>query len=276
MKRAILIALLGAALAALAPLPAPAQVIQRRGLVMAGLSRTWLGVSVTDVTADKLGALKLKEERGVEIVTVSPDSPAQQAGLKEHDVVLEFNGVRVESVEQFQRLIRETPVGRAVRLLISRDGAPQTVQAKLGERPGGRLLREPGGGFSFTMPRIEIPPIPPIPPMPDIHIFSRTGQLGIEGESLTGQLGEFFGVPGGKGVLVRSVAPNSPAEKAGLKAGDVIVKVDGESVKDIAELRSVLFDHARKGDVPVTLVRNKREMTVTVHLEHAEMGGEKV
>lgn len=272
MKHAILVVVLGAAWAAWAPLPAPAQVIERRGMVISGLSKTWLGVSVTDVTADKLGALKLKEERGVEIVTVSPDSPAQQAGLKEHDVVLEFNGVRVEGVEQFQRLIRETPVGRTIKLGISRDGVQQTVQAKLGERPG-RMLREPGGGFSFTMPRIEIPPIPP---MPDIHIFSRTGQLGIEGESLTGQLGEFFGVPGGKGVLVRSVTANTPAEKAGLKAGDVIVKVDGESVKDIVELRGALRDRSRKGDVPVTVVRNKREMTVTVHLEHAEMGGEKV
>src|SRR5688572_3468453 len=94
----------------------------------------WMGVGLAEITSDKMSKLKLKEERGVEITSVSPDSPAAQAGLKAHDVILEFNGTRVEGIDQFSRLVRETPSGRSVRLLISRDGAPQTVSVKLGER----------------------------------------------------------------------------------------------------------------------------------------------
>lgn len=253
----------------------PVLAIAQRAMTVRVDGGSWLGVGVSDVTADKAGALKLKEERGVEIVTVSPDSPAQQAGLKEHDVVLEFNSVRVESVEQFRRMIRETPAGRTVRLLISRNGVPQTVPVKVGERPRpGRLSREPGEPFAFAFPRIEIPPpLVEIPDVPELYLFSRTAQLGIEGESLTRQLGEFFGVPGAQGVLVRSVNANSPAEKAGLKAGDVIIKVNGESIKEMGDLRSALREHARKGNVPLTVVRNKREMTLSVHLERAEADG---
>ncbi len=273
-KQVILAAVLGLALPALA---APggdeqARTIQREIIVQPG-SGSWIGVGVSDVTADKLSALKLKEERGVEIVTVAPDCPAQQAGLKEHDVILELNGARVESVEQFRRMVREVPVGRTVKLLISRDGGQQTVNVKLGERPrAGHLLREPGERFSFTlppMPRIEIPDVP------EINIFSRSARLGMEGESLTKQLGEFFGIPGNEGVLVRSVTANTPAEKAGLKAGDVIIKVDSEKVRDLGDLRGALRERYRKTSLTLTVIRNRKEMTLTVPLESSQGSGER-
>ena len=95
--------------------------------------RSYLGVDIQDVTTDRLSALKLKEERGVEITMVDQDAPAGKAGLKEHDVILEFNGTAVESEEQLRRLIREVPPGRTVTLGISRDGSPMKINVQLAD-----------------------------------------------------------------------------------------------------------------------------------------------
>src|SRR6266852_7015848 len=95
---------------------------------------SYLGVDITDVSADRLSALKLKEERGVEVTMVDQDAPAGKAGLKEHDVILEYNGQRVESEQQIRRMINETPPGRTASLGISRDGAPMTIKVQVGDR----------------------------------------------------------------------------------------------------------------------------------------------
>src|SRR4029077_2120508 len=95
--------------------------------------RSYLGVDIQDVTADRVTALKLKEERGVEITMVDQDAPAGKAGLKEHDVILDFNGTAVESEEQLRRMIREVPPGRTVTLGISRDGSPMKVEVQLAD-----------------------------------------------------------------------------------------------------------------------------------------------
>jgi len=243
----------------------------------------WLGIGVADITSEKVGKLKLKEERGVEITNVAPNSPAAQAGLKEHDVVLEYNGVRVESVEQFQRMVRETPSGRSARLLISREGATQTLTAKLGERGSSSSSSSSSSHsqqsdkdwfreFSIRVPqpKIEFPKFEF-----DLGEYTayKTSRLGMDAESLTKQLGEYFGVPNGEGVLVRSVSPNSPAEKAGIKAGDVITKMDGERVATVRDLQRLAREKYGKASVPVTLIRNKRETTVTVNLERREPEG---
>lgn len=232
----------------------------------------WMGVGIGEITPDKVTALKLKEERGVEILAVTPESPAAQAGLKQHDVVLEYNGVRVDGAEQFQRLVYETPPGRPVRLLISRDGATQTVTVKLVEKRGAFVYgpRE----FELRMPKIEIPKIPEF--HPEISVMIKTSRLGIEGQSLSKQLGEYFGAPNGEGVLVASVDKDSAAEKAGIKAGDVIIKLDGEKVTGMRDLRNLLREKFSKTSLPLVLIRNKREMTVTANLERAERGEKEI
>jgi S1-C subfamily serine protease len=241
-------------------------------------SGSWVGVGVSDVTGDAVTRLKLKEERGVEIVTVSPGGPAEKAGLKEHDVVLEFNGQRVDSTEQFRRLIRETPVGRTAKMIVSRDGVNMTFNVVLGERPSTHVLRDDGRGWTIHVPEPPTPraapraPRPPrveIPNLPSFEWFSLAGapRLGIEGDAVGQQLGEYFGVPGGEGVLVRSVVAGSPADKAGVKAGDVIVKIENESVKDTGDIRSAVRERRNKASYPITVIRNKKEMTLTVKPE---------
>jgi S1-C subfamily serine protease len=108
--------------------------------------------------------------------------------------------------------------------------------------------------------------------LPRFEMTWRNSILGIDGESLTAQLAEFFGVK--EGVLVRSVVKNSAAEKAGIKAGDVIVKVDDATVTSAREISSVLRSlRSSKKTFPVMVVRNKKEMTLSVTIEDRSSGG---
>lgn len=230
---------------------------------------TYLGVGVKEITAERARALKLKEEYGVEITTVEPDSPAEKAGLKPGDVVLEYNGQRVEGTQQFVRFVRETPPGRTVRLTVFRNGATQTVTATIAERKG-RSFNVPGPKFDEDIKiRIERS-LEGMRDVPRVMMSWRAGVLGIEGEALKGsQLGEFLGVK--EGVLVRSVMKDTPAEKAGLKAGDVIVKVDDRKVEEPRDITAALraVRQASKKTVPVVVVRDRKEMTVQVTLDEA-------
>ncbi len=219
-------------------------------------SGSFLGVGVEEVDSARAKELKLKDEHGVEIRRVDPDSAAEKAGLKEHDVVLEYNGQRVEGVEQFTRMVRETPVGRAVKLLISRDGNNQTLTATLGRRKEATAR-----AWSFAVPN---PPAPPMIDVPRPMIMTRTTRIGVETEAVSGQLAEFFGVK--EGVLVRSVDRDSIAEKAGVKTGDVITKIDGNRVRQARDLSEELRSAGDRKTIPLTVVRNKKEMTLNLEL----------
>src|SRR5580658_1779561 len=125
---------------------------------------SYLGVSVADITSDRLGALKLKEEQGVEVTMVDQDAPADKSGIKEHDVILTMNGTAIESKTQLQRMIHETPAGRVVTLGLSRDGQPLTIKVQLADRRNEFSHMPKDGDWSKDF-HVEIPPIPPIPNM---------------------------------------------------------------------------------------------------------------
>jgi membrane-associated protease RseP (regulator of RpoE activity) len=173
---------------------------------------SYLGVDTRNVTSDRLGTLKLKDERGVEVTMVDQDAPAGKAGLKEHDVILTVNGTDLESVEQLRRMIRETPPSRVVTLGISRDGQPLTMKVQLADRKKAWVSSPEAKEFNFTMP--------PMPQMPDIDmpvsvvVVHSSMRSGLMVENLTPQLGDFFGARNGEGVLVRSVDKGSRAERA--------------------------------------------------------------
>src|SRR5437660_296693 len=95
---------------------------------------SFIGVGIQEVDSERAKTLKLGQEGGVEVTRVDPDSPADKAGVKTGDVVLQFSGQRVEGIEQFSRLVRETPPGREVKLDMVRSGAPQTATVKVGMR----------------------------------------------------------------------------------------------------------------------------------------------
>lgn len=228
---------------------------------------SWLGVETQEVTAAKAKDLKLPAERGVIIAAVTPDSPAAKAGLQENDVVTEVDGQQVEGTAQFRRMIREIPAGRTVQLRVYRNGSPQTLQATLGAAEQG--VREwdhaAPGTFTFHMP--DMPEIPPMPPMEwNATMWPVHPRLGIEAEDLNGQLGAYFGAPDGEGVLVRGVGSGTPAEKAGLRAGDVITAVERKRVRTMGDLREQLAASRKAKSVQVSVLRNKAPLTVTVEL----------
>lgn len=218
---------------------------------------SYLGIGALEVSPDRAKELKLKEDRGVEVNHVEDDSPAAKAGIKEGDVVLEYNGEKVEGIEQFVRLVRETPSGREVKMTVWRNGAPMNLTVTVGARRDA-LIETPGGAVN-----VPFPPMPPIE-IPRFNMIYTTPLLGIEGESLGAQqqLADFFGVK--DGVLVKSVISNSAAARAGIKAGDVIIKVDDSSVANTREITSALRSNRSKDTFTITVVRNKKEMPITV------------
>jgi serine protease Do len=221
---------------------------------------SYLGVDIADITTERLSALKLKEEKGVEVTMVDQDAPAGKAGIKEHDVILSMNGTSIDSGAQLRRMIHETPAGRVVTFGISRDGQPVTIKVPLGDKHSEYSM---GPDIHINVPEVHVPDID----IPSINMIMVTtsARSGLMVENITPQLGEFFGVKNGNGVLVRSVEKGSRAEKAGFHAGDVIVKVNGESVHDTSD-----FSHAvksRSGDsVSVGVLRDKKEQNLNLTL----------
>jgi serine protease Do len=234
-----------------------------------GGGSSYLGVDIADVTSERLSELKLKEEHGAEVTMVDQDAPAGKGGLHEHDVILSLNGATVESAAQLRRMIRETPPGRVVTLGISRDGQPLTLKVQLADRRKSR-----GGMFDPSDFNIQVSPMPAIPDIDvpvSIVVAHSSLRSGLMVENITPQLGEFFGVKNGNGVLIRLVEKGSRAEKAGFRAGDVIVKVNKQAVHDTSD-----FTHALRssgGPASITVVREKKEQNLTLTLPERKDSG---
>src|ERR1700686_642674 len=234
-----------------------------------GEGPSWLGVEAHEVTAENTKELKLPAERGVVVAGVTKDSPAAKAGLKENDVITEVNGQRVEGAAQFRRIIHEIPAGRSAQLTVWRDGRAQTLSATLGkaEERHTTWMNATPGGFAFRMPQVEIPEMPPMDFGGEMSVLAGgRPRLGIDAEDIGGQLGSFFGAPDGEGILVRSVNTGSPAEKAGLKAGDVITTFNGDRVRSLGDLRQKLASQNDAKTEKIGVLRNRAETSLTVEL----------
>ena len=238
--------------------------------IFMGSGGGWLGVGVSEVSADKIKALKLPEERGALIGKIVPDSPAAKAGLKENDVVLEINGQRIEGTEQFRRMIHEIPAGRTASLTVWRDGRSQNIKVTVGkqEAGNGKMFVDGPKSFAFKMP--TMPAMPDLSGLEHLRTFSMISPgrpvLGIDAENLEGDFGNYFGAPDGEGVLVRGVFANSVAAKAGLKVGDVITSLNGERIHNASELREKLLTGHEAKSIKLGVLRNKSAVTLTVEL----------
>jgi serine protease Do len=227
----------------------------------------WLGVSISEITAAKAKELKLSEVRGVAIDEVGENSPAAKAGLQKGDVITGFNGQNIEGVLEFERLVRETPPGRTARLSVWRSGKIQSISVVIGDA----AQSESGAQNAFPFRgRQEGPNGFPEPGAPALPNFQRGFQdsergpsLGVSAQDLFGQLGDYFGAPEGQGVLVTDVHMGSAGEKAGLKAGDVITKLDGERIRNVGELRAQLRAKRDANTVTLSILRKGSEMSLT-------------
>jgi len=245
-----------------------------------------LGVSLGDVGADDMSRLRLSEEQGALVRDVEPDSPAAAAGLEKDDVIVGYQGERVHSAAQLARLVHETPAGREVSLEVSRGGSVQKMTAKLRDRRGewpGDLDLDFDVPVPALPPRAPRPPKPPEPPrpgemsdlMPEFGPLWRFGELwgkrprlGVAFQELGDQLAAYFKVDGG--LLVTNVNEDSPASRAGVKAGDVIQRINGKDVRSFKEFREELDRTEGGGEVTLGLQREGRNMEVKAKLPEAE------
>ena len=238
--------------------------------IFMGSGGGWLGVGVSEVSADKMKALKLPEERGALLGKIVPDSPAAKAGLKENDVVLEINGQRVEGTEQFRRMIHEIPAGRTANLTVWRDGRSQNIKVTVGKHEAGNMKVFADGPKSFAFKMPTLPEMPDMSGLEHLRSFAMVSPgrplLGIDAENLKGEFGNYFGAPDGEGVLVRGVFADSPAAKAGLKVGDVITSLNGERIRNASELREKLMTNREGKSLKLGVLRNKSELSLSVEL----------
>lgn len=242
---------------------------------------SFLGVYAEDINKENMARYGMREVRGVGITQVVKDSPAEKAGLRKDDVIVRFEGDSVTSVRKLNRLVAEVAPDQTVKLGISRGGGEQEVAVTIGKRNDSFNAGDWQGLDKLKNFKLEgldrlkeleknMPPGGQVwkwegEPGKDGMIFSfgNHRRIGIGTMQLTKQLADYFGVGEGQGVLVTSVADDSPAAKAGLKAGDVITAIDGEKLDSAGDLARGI-NKKKDGEVTLTVIRNKNQRTINV------------
>jgi serine protease Do len=243
-------------------------------LLLHSSSQGYLGVLVGDVDNDSANKLKLKDVHGAMITLIDHDAPAAQVGLRVNDVLLEVNGQTVESAEAFGRMMRDIPPGRKVTILISRDGATQTVTVQLADHKkldtdiwnklnsggdisspveGNAILGTGSGGDTSLPGGFHIP-----------FVGNSTLKVGALVEPLTAQMADYLGVQ--NGLMVKQVAHKSEAAAAGMKAFDVILKVGPETITTVSDWDRSMRANQGKA-VQITILREKRLQTLTLQVD---------
>jgi serine protease Do len=231
-----------------------------------------IGVSIRDVEESDSKTAK-EVAAGVIVEDVATESPAEKAGIRKGDAIVEFDGERVRSVRQLTRVVGETPSGRTVSAVLLREGQKTTVS--ITPRDDGRFsfsgfddLADLSPEFSFRLAPKVTPPTPPTPPRPpnppmvwDFDgLLGRSSRLGISIEALSAQLAEYFGTK--EGVLVSSVTDNSAAAKAGIKAGDVITSFNGSTINDPQDLRHRIQSLNDGDEFTAIVMRDRKPVTL--------------
>lgn len=268
---------------------------------LGGMDRPRIGVMARDVTADEAKAAGLPGITGAFVMEVPAESVGAKAGLQPNDIIVTIDGETVRSARQLSRLIVESPEGKALQVAYVRGttrgtasvtperSAPRmmTMRDGNGEGPVVRRFERrmvPGGPGANEEFDIIIPPGGDGPgpraflfrgmPQGEVHIRTGRGRLGVMAQPLTPQLATYFGAKGG--VLVSQVNENTPAAKAGIKAGDVITTVNGKPVQDTGDIIASLEGVADGKAVAVEIVRDKKPQTMSVTLQApADSSGER-
>jgi len=228
---------------------------------------SYLGIGVEDLDAERAKTLKLKEDHGASVTSVMPNTPASKAGLQPGDVILEFNGRHADDKDSLIQMVRDTAAGKTVKIVVWRNGALLNLWATIETH---KVMESEDGGLSVNMP--NMPPLPasiniPAIDLPRMITVMQNSTLGIEGESLAQepQLAEFFGVK--DGVLVKAVSRNSAAERAGMKAGDVLVKIGDTHIAAWRDVAGAMRWAQPGRQLNVMVVRNKKEIPLSLTIE---------
>lgn len=235
----------------------------------------FLGVGTEDISKENMGQYGMREVRGVGVTEVLKDSPAEKAGLKKDDVILRFDGESVTSTRKLSRLVGESSADQTVRITISRGGAEQEVSATLAKHKMADLLSASIRDDVFksiekSFPEMNQKDWPKMESGDGNFVFSMGAnrRIGVGTQTLTKQLADYFGAKDG-GVLITSVAENTPAAKAGLKAGDVITGIDGEKVDSSGDITRAI-NKKQEGEITLTVLRDHSTKTFTLTPEKSK------
>lgn len=225
--------------------------------------KAWLGVYLQDINRDLREAMDLKSKRGALIAGLVEDSPAEEAGIEEEDVIVEFDGEKVRGSSSLTRLVKKHSPGDEITLKVVREGKEKKIIVTLGKRPKEEFIYE-----YDVEPLLELKK----GKSPEIHFwgFHSGGRIGVRVQDLSDQLGDYFGVEDAEGVLITEVEKDMPAEKTGLKAGDVIVEADGDKVDDTQELREIISEKEEGDKVKIKVIRDRTPRSFNVEVEEGE------
>ncbi len=243
-------------------------------LVLVSSAASYLGVNIRDLDDHAARALGLKSTTGVEVTAVDHDAPAGKAGLHLRDVILTVDGKPVTSALQFRETMKAFPPNKIVELGIVREGKPMKFAIKLADRL--KLQQQawlqhfsvapPQLGNTFSSVSSKQGGSPGGDDDSDDSeqlVLTRPYRIGAVLDSLGPQLAAYFGVKDGTGMLVKNVDPDSPAAQAGLQAGDVVLKLNDDTITTpmdwIRAMRKV-----EDKPIQLTIMRNKRAETLTV------------
>jgi serine protease Do len=214
--------------------------------------KAWLGVYLGDIEVhgedhrDDPG-------RGIRILSVIDDSPAQKAGIEDGDLIIAFNGIDIKDEDDFYREFRNLLPDDAVDVIVLRDGDEENLEVILGQRADRSIIQK-----EFRIPSIHIPEM------------RKRGYIGVHLQELTDELREYFDVAKGEGILISKVEDDSPAEDAGLRAGDVLTDADGEVIRNTGDLIKALRGKESGDPIDITYYRDGRRDGVTVTLDETE------
>jgi len=243
----------------------PANADKTFSILLAG--GTFLGVGTEDISKENMGRYGMREVRGVGVTQVIKDSPAEKAGLKRDDVILRFDGESVTSARKLSRLVSESSPDQSVRITISRGGAEQEISATLSKQNMKNLM---GAGIRDDVLKDIEKDWPQIKAGDGNFVFNfgANRRIGVSTQTLTRQLADYFGAKDG-GLLITSVSENSPAAKAGLRAGDVITAVDGEKVNSSGDIVRAI-NKKEDGEISLTILREHNSMTINLTPEKSK------
>lgn len=214
----------------------------------------WLGVSIQDITSGLKKSMDLKTDEGALVGEVTKKSPAEEAGVKEGDVIVQFGTRQVEDTYDLQRAVSKTAPGTKVAMVVLRKGEKKTLSVTVGKAPRAR-------SFAFVAPRGG-----------RIEMFGETHLQGLRLRELNEQLAEYFGAPEKKGVLVEEVGEESAAAKAGIKAGDVLVQVGKKKIDEIRDVSRALGAYDEGEMVEIEVLRRGAKKTVSLEVGEEESG----
>lgn len=221
-------------------------------------SRPWLGVVTQELDDDLKDGLDYQGD-GILVNRVADDSPAAKAGLKQGDVIVSVNGRSVSEPDDLQEAVRAAKVGDRASLVVVREGKKQTLTATLVARPSEMAWGDDSHRIvirSSPQMQFDLDHMPDVMGLPEVG----HGRLGVELQDLNPDLGAYFSVPDGKGALVTSVVEGSAAEQAGIKAGDVIVKIDDNAIEDSDDATTAI--RRSEGATPIEVIRKGKRMTL--------------